>query len=73
MERNVGGTERWIRWGAGGLFLAIAARSRGFKRWLGLAASLGLLGSAQTQKCAVNWFLGLNSYDADAEPRLSNE
>lgn len=63
LEKNVGGTDRTLRFLVGGLLLAVAART-GRKRPVGLAAlivGVGLLVSVLTRRCTVNALLGINT------------
>jgi hypothetical protein len=61
MEKNVGGTDRWIRWIAGAGLFIYGFRASGWKRWAALTAAGSALGTAASQKCWLNRLLGLSS------------
>ena len=70
MEKNVGGTDRNMRWAAGSLLLVGGIVTRGWMRWAAWSLGGTLLGTAATQKCACNKALGINTYSEPYQSTL---
>lgn len=71
MEKNVGGMDRWVRWGLGAGLLIWGFRKRGLMRMIGFSAAASLLGTASFSRCFMNQLLGINT--ASKEPKVAGK
>lgn len=72
MSCNVGGTERALRFGAGGALLAgglLGPREAPGRKTGAILAGTVLLATAVTQYCPLNSLLNLNAYPRDEQAR----
>jgi len=63
MEKNVGGTDRVVRFVvASALLIAAFGRKKGWTRQAAIGLAASLLRSAVSQECPINHALGIDTY-----------